>query len=663
MEIRVDKVRAFVGHSFAAEDSQLVSGILAYLDGIASLNPKFSWDHAKPPEPTTIDAKVLALFEDRNLFIGICTRNERVVPNIDLQRCWFSRNRATVDETRLEWKTSDWIIQEIGLAVGRRMHVILLVEDGLRRPGALQGNLEYIRLSREAPEKSFDSLLGMLANLCQGPTTVHTAAMEETSQTAQDVEPQNDNENKWITPTVDWAKKDYDFALFHCIATKNAEAEKCINTAFLASEAGHSDQSRRAWIAKGEYFRIIFANGGDLSRLEKLQLESPENSEISVSLARGYLYYQEHKKAADMFECAASTAEGTEERIRLLGEAALSNQKAGNSAKARGLAGQLRMISHEMGLGEIEVLEAERSLAIEQKNNEAELATQERLLEIRPADDDTRFSLAFKYSELNRDELAAYHYSRILPKNRKPVTWNNLGVALAKLGMPIKAVEAYREAEQQGETLAMSNLAYKLLEDGFVPEARKTLDAAMAIKDHHKNVEKALGAINDAVEAEQKIETEAFAKASPIHEYYRQFGRALSKPDAINLAGRWRAPKCALELHVKDGSIAALGTYEVKTIGSGLINALGFGKNQTASAPADSMQYELKYHGTIRGRVITGSIIDRPVGSTAGAATSLLASVDSGSPFLMWIADSGDELHVCENFGTSAPTLYSLTRE
>lgn len=657
-------MRAFVGHSFAADDSQLVSGILAYLDGIASLNPKFSWDHAKHPEPTTtVDAKVLALFEGKNLFIGICTRNERVIPNIDLQRCWFSRSRATVDETRLEWKASDWIIQEIGLAVGRDMHVILLVEDGLRRPGALQGNLEHIPLSRQAPEKSFDALLGMLAKLCQEPAMANIAAKEEASQAAQDVEPKNDIEEGGITPKAEWTKRDYKFALMHCIATKNAAAEKEVNTHFLASEAGRNEQDRREWIAQGEYYRIVFANKGDLSRLENLQLESPENSEISACLARGYLHYQEHKKAADAFECAARTANDAEKQIRLLGEAALWNQKAGNSAKARELAGQLRKVSHDTGRGEVEVLKAERLISKEQKNDEAEIAAQERLLEIRPADDETRFSLAYKYSELSRDELAAYHYSRILPENRGSTAWNNLGVALAKLGMPIKAVEAYRVAEKQGETLAMSNLAHKLSDAGFVPEARKILEVAMAINDHHKNVDKALGIIDEAVEAEQKKETEAFAKARPIYEYYRQFGQALSRPDTINLAGRWRAPKCTLELLLQDDSVVALGTYEVKTKGAGLLSALAIGIKPTASATPASEQYELKFQGTIRGGTIIGTIIDRPVDSSAGVARSLLADVHAESPFLMWIDDAGTELHVCEYDGSSKPTFYSLIRE
>ena len=63
------------------------------------------------------------------------------------------------------WKTSDWIIQEIGLAIGRGCKVILLVESGVRHPGGLQGSLEYIEFDRSAPEKAFKKLLQMISHM------------------------------------------------------------------------------------------------------------------------------------------------------------------------------------------------------------------------------------------------------------------------------------------------------------------------------------------------------------------------------------------------------------------------------------------------------------------------------------------------------------------
>src|SRR2546423_8660065 len=64
-----------------------------------------------------------------------------------------------------EWKTSDWIIQEIGLAIGKNLNIILLIETGVRKPGGLQGDIEHIPFDRDAPSESFGKILKMIKAL------------------------------------------------------------------------------------------------------------------------------------------------------------------------------------------------------------------------------------------------------------------------------------------------------------------------------------------------------------------------------------------------------------------------------------------------------------------------------------------------------------------
>ncbi len=659
----MDAIKAFVGHSFTPEDSPIVSVILTYLDGISELNPRFSWEHAEHPEPAPVDSKILRLLEDKNLFIGICTRKERVISPSALKRSWLDRRTLRVNELNLEWKTSDWIIQEIGLAIGKNMKIILLVEDGIRSPGTLQGNLEYIPLPRETPEKSFKALLGMLATLCRDSGVAQTPPEDIGPATTQeDDSPRASAVDSWITPAPGWTKKDYQFALMHCIATSDEIAEKKVHDHFLASEIGGSELSRKAWAAHGEYFRIAFGRGGNLATLETLHAESPSNSEISAYLARGYLHYQEHGKAADAFQQAADTETDPEKEIKLLGEAALSNQKAGNPDRAQELSTRMRQRSSVTGLGEVEVLKAEKRLAEEQKVEEVELAAQERLLEIRPDDDETRFSLAYKYSDLDRNELAAYHYLRIPEANRNAVTWNNLGVSFASLGMPIKSVEAYREAERKGETLAMSNLANKFLDAGFLDEAQKILDAAMQIKDHHQNIDRAFGKVKDAIEAEKHKQTTILEKAKPLSEYYRLFGQSLAKPLPLAISGKWRAPQCELDLTTKDSTVVARGLYEVMPSGLGLISSTAFGFGTAAKNEPTPVKYVLEYRGVIRGQTIVGSVSRERVDQEAKKLSTLLSHTDSDPIFLMWIADNGKEIFVCEYSGSNASRFYSFSR-
>jgi len=136
------QLNAFVGHSFTAGDHSVVEAFLKYFNQIKSMEIGFSWESAEPAEPKDLADKVFNLIKDTNLFIGICTRKEAVIDAVHLSRNKFRRKLLNGPEDRYSPKTSDWIIQEIGLAIGRGMELILLVESGLRQPGGLQGNLE-----------------------------------------------------------------------------------------------------------------------------------------------------------------------------------------------------------------------------------------------------------------------------------------------------------------------------------------------------------------------------------------------------------------------------------------------------------------------------------------------------------------------------------------
>lgn len=402
----MEPIKAFVAHSFTEEDTVVVNVILKCLIRIAELHPRFSWHHAEHPEPILVDAKVLGLFADKNLFIGICTQKERVISPSALSRNWLAKKSLTAKESDFFWKTSDWIIQEVGLAIGRGMKIILLIEEGTRPPGSLQGNLEHIPFNRDAPEKCFDKLLGMIAALSPQPRSSPTVAQDDQSLNVQDSDAlQTPAGNDWLTPRDDWGKRDYQMAFMHFIVTENESGEKNINDSFLASDEGGIEANQKDWTAYGEHIRIIFGRNGDLSKLEKILSESPNISEIAAYLAKCYLHYDEHQKAANAYKQAADKTDDVLREIYLLGEAALCYQKAGNEQAALDLEVRMRQRSEATGQGEMTILKAERKLAEERKEDEAELAALERLLELNPGDDDTRFSLAYKYSNVDQTNL------------------------------------------------------------------------------------------------------------------------------------------------------------------------------------------------------------------------------------------------------------------
>ena len=146
-------IKAFVGHSFTAEDSEIVEKFLKFFTRLEKMNAGFSWVHAEAAEPKQLADKVMTLIQDRNLFIGICTKKELAVRPERLSKLpLLNKQYANIQD--LEWKTSDWIIQEIGLAKGRNLEILLLIENGVRKPAAFRVMLSMFHLTaqrRRAP--------------------------------------------------------------------------------------------------------------------------------------------------------------------------------------------------------------------------------------------------------------------------------------------------------------------------------------------------------------------------------------------------------------------------------------------------------------------------------------------------------------------------------
>ena len=131
---------------------------------------------------------------DKNLFIGICTKRERTISPNNLKKTFFRKDVLKAASQDFKLKTSDWILQEIGFAVGKQIDIMLLLEEGVRRPGGLQGDLEYISFSRGEPEKSFNKILEMLKSLMPKQIPVEMAEVRQLARTdtAKETEPKDE---------------------------------------------------------------------------------------------------------------------------------------------------------------------------------------------------------------------------------------------------------------------------------------------------------------------------------------------------------------------------------------------------------------------------------------------------------------------------------------
>jgi tetratricopeptide (TPR) repeat protein len=335
---------------------------------------------------------------------------------------------------------------------------------------------------------------------------------------------------------------------------------------------------------------------------------------------------------------AAAYEDDIARKISLLAEAAASYARNAESGTLSRIVTEMKSIVASTGSGDIQLLQALQTLAEIDSDDETAMTILEEIVEIDPGDRESRFSLGYKHSQLGNHELSLWHYSKIPLAERNGITWNNLGVAREQLSLPIGSVNAYRRAAGMGETLAMSNLALRYLSAGFLEDAQEECDAALSMKDFHKNIGTTLGKLKAAPDTEETKIEKILKETGPKSDFYRQFGRALSRLELSNIASVWQGPDCALEVTVEDGKFVATGGYErpANSLGAGL-----FGSN------ASSLErYRVTYHGSIRGRAIKARISRIREGDPP-KQTGLLSG-EQEPRALMLIADGETEIRVME---------------
>jgi len=450
----MNEIRAFVGHSFTANDKDVVDRFTAMFNEIEKLHPSFSWVHAESAESSGIDEKVLALFSNKNVFIGICTKRERVVSmDYSLKEHIWSR----LTNTAPTWKTSDWIIQEIGLALGLNCKLILLVESGVGLPGGLQGTVEYIPFERSAPERSFAKLAQMISSIAPSKMVIAnvTSQLTNESEPAEAPPPNSD----WKIPKPEWRLEDYQFAFRGALVLGDKAAEIALDEQYLSTDDANEGNNRLKWLAFREYARIIFGKDGSIQSLKQLSLSNPTCGIIFEYLAKAFEKFDQFNDAFKHYKMASSLTTNEKSRARLLGGAVLALVKSkAEAATVNTAIIEFREYILSKNIDRFELFSVMKRVAEIYKRDYEELVYIQLIVNQDPSDNNTRFILAHKYAELGKYRLALYHYSMIPFADRNPAIWNNLEVAFDRLNIPAKAVAAFRKARKEGETLAVSNL-------------------------------------------------------------------------------------------------------------------------------------------------------------------------------------------------------------
>jgi tetratricopeptide (TPR) repeat protein len=170
-----------------------------------------------------------------------------------------------------------------------------------------------------------------------------------------------------------------------------------------------------------------------------------------------------------------------------------------------------------------------------------------------------RFEIGYAYAQADRDDMALLHYSAAVALDPDyAMAHNNIGVAYDALDMPTKAVRSFQRAKDQGETLSAANLGSRLLNAGFVDEAREILNEAMGTSKPHQNVATNLAALDRRAAADGENLDSVLSDAQRERDFLRQYATCrFTDAPLPDVAGNWTSDGKQVEIVQDDASFAA----------------------------------------------------------------------------------------------------------
>ena len=530
-------MKAFVGHSFDDKDQPLVDKIISFLS-----KREIICETGEKAQNKSVSEKVKERIEKNDIFVGIFTIDKEIRLADDKEKKKsngffgrFNLKRPKPQESKIVFTTSNWVIQESGYALGKDKETIFLVENNIYKFPELQGDKEIIYFDRD----NLDSVLLRLSEVVQDIKTKSKVGGQSVSQPLPDSkegekqEDAQEAEKKEGLPfgemfeaydrgDISQAEKIYQNKI-----RKELDAEKIL-----------------FWDALVLRWKYCAGDAESLSRLEAIAKEK-KNHDIEKQLAYCYEFGDKNEAARKAYLNCIEYTEDNSEKIDCFIDIAKSYANEKNHIKAiETLLEVINNLSFKEYLEKVFVALVE--IAESKKDDYLYFLFAEKLLEVNPVNTSIRFNLAFKYGDINENQLAIYHYRKLLNINENAMAFNNIGVAYSKLDMKAKGVPYYERAREKQNTLAYANIAYKYLNEGFTEVADKLLKEADGLSQKgievHPNIGYAKKKLKDILEEENEKERKTLDLADDIQKFRVRHANAFcfkpagNKPD---ISGQW----------------------------------------------------------------------------------------------------------------------------
>ena len=148
----------------------------------------------------------------------------------------------------------------------------------------------------------------------------------------------------------------------------------------------------------------------------------------------------------------------------------------------------------------------------------------EKALDINPVNSNLRFKVGLKYLNIDKYDLALYHYKKYLAIQEDSGGLNNLAIAYSHLEMKAKEAQHLNRAiTKKNDALPFANVAQKYLNEGFTDVANRLLKEAEELnardEEFVERVSAAKMRLSKILEDEEKKEKEIIDFAETLHKF------------------------------------------------------------------------------------------------------------------------------------------------
>ena len=326
-------VSAFIGHSFTENDESVIRRFLDYFNTLTFL----TWENAQCAELGDIKDKILEKMREKDIFIAICTEDKRSFRSSCTKRSCFISKKVFIEENNCEKNPSDWILLEIGVAIGMEKKIILLIEEGVKIPNELLGNKEYITFSKESPSKSFKKFNEMIFSLPEIAKTTKQQKVESSDPKDQRNFQEKRQKDRITTPKPGWDLNNYITAI-SCSLNFNEELVDKIIDQFNVSNLAKNLSLKASFDAKVLMCKFIHNSSDVIQELQCLMNEHPDNVDVIISIATVYKLQNQPEQAMRLLDNALLRITENEGKIHILREAGvlaknMNDQSRSNESK------------------------------------------------------------------------------------------------------------------------------------------------------------------------------------------------------------------------------------------------------------------------------------------------------------------------------------------